>query len=288
MQCKHLAVILCSAGLAALTHPPAIWAQAAKDSLASQGGWDTGMTGILSESEFKALHELRGDAAPPAQGTMIEVAGSRAYLSLPENAQPPMPALVLIHEWWGLNEHIQHWSDRLAADGYATLAVDLYGGRVATTRDSAMSYMRSVDEDRALEILLAAHAFLAQDERIQATHRGSIGWCFGGGWSLRLALEAADLQAAVIYYGRLVTDPERLAAIRASILGIFGTRDTGIPQDVVETFDKALEEAEVEHRILRFDAEHAFANPSNANYDAEAAAAAWKEVRGFLASELKP
>jgi carboxymethylenebutenolidase len=246
------------------------------------------MTGILSEAEFKALHALRGEAAPPARGTMVDIAGNRAYLSLPADAQAPLPALVVIHEWWGLNEHIQHWSDRLAADGYATLAVDLYGGRVATTRDSAMSYMRSVNEEQALEILLAAHAFLQEDARVQATHRGSIGWCFGGGWSLRLALEAEDLQAAVIYYGRLVTDPERLAAIEAPILGVFGTRDTGIPAEVVDTFEEALAEAKVEHRILRYDAEHAFANPSSARYDEEAAAAAWEEVRSFLARTVKP
>jgi len=247
MQCTRLraTVVLIVVSFVSLCLAPEMWAQAVEDSVASHAGWDTGWTGILSEAEFKALHELRDDAAPPARGKWIEIAGSRAYLSMPEDAEPPLPALVLIHEWWGLNEHIQHWSDRLAADGYATLAVDLYDGRVATTRDSAMSFMRRVDASRALEILKAAHAVLAQDEDIRATRRGSIGWCFGGGWSLRLALEAEDQQAAVVYYGRLVTDPERLAAIHAAVLGIFGTRDTGIPQDVVDTFEKALQAAHV-------------------------------------------
>src|SRR5262245_32148409 len=94
-----------------------------------------GMTGILSEEQFKALHHLKTEAAPPLQGQMIDLAGGHAYLSLPPNAKPPLPGIVVIQEWWGLNDHIKHWSDRLAAAGYAALAVDLYGGKVETTAE---------------------------------------------------------------------------------------------------------------------------------------------------------
>ncbi|WP_437777306.1 dienelactone hydrolase family protein [Sorangium sp. So ce1097] len=244
-------------------------------------------TGLLSEEDFKALHQLRSDKAPPARGQSVEVAGTQAYLSLPKDAKPPIPGVVVIHEWWGLNEHIKHWTDRLAEDGYAALAVDLYGGKVATTPDDAMTAMKAVDAARGIETVRAAHRFLTTDARVSAPRTGSIGWCFGGAWSLRLAMNEPELDAAVIYYGRLVTDPAKLQAIKAPVLGVFGDRDEGIPPQVVNEFDKALHEAGVEHEVLRYDADHAFANPSGERYDTKAAADAWEKVRRFLAAKLK-
>jgi len=242
----------------------------------------------MSEEEFKALHELREEAAPPRRGQMIEVAGARAYLSLPEGASAPMPGVIVIHEWWGLNEHIMHWADRLAAEGYAALAVDLYGGVVATTRDEAMAAVKKVDDARALEILRAAHRFLVEDERVRAPRTASIGWCFGGGWSLGLAIAEPELDAAVIYYGRLPESAEALRPIRAALLGVFGNQDEGIPPAAVDAFEANLEKAGVRNRILRYDAPHAFANPSGKAYHQDDAAAAWKEVRAFLAEHLRP
>lgn len=259
----------------------------APDSATKRGGGDSGLTGALGEEEFKALHALPGGKVPPARGVMVQLGEARAYLSLPERGEPPFPGVVVVHEWWGLNEHIKYWSDRLAAEGYAALAVDLFGGKVATNRDSAMAYVRAVDDEGALAIMHAAHEFLATDPRIRATRRGCIGWCFGGGWALQQALTTPDLDAAVIYYGRLVTDVERLRAIQAPVLGVFGNRDRGIPPQMVDEFAEALVKAGVEHHILRYDAEHAFANPSNPNYDRQAAASAWMEVRAFLAGNLK-
>ncbi|WP_437631916.1 dienelactone hydrolase family protein [Sorangium sp. So ce854] len=244
-------------------------------------------TGLLSEEDFKALHQLRSDKAPPARGQSVEVAGTQAYLSLPKDAKPPIPGVVVIHEWWGLNEHIKHWTDRLAEDGYAALAVDLYGGKVATTPDDAMTAMKAVDEAKGLETVRAAHRFLTSDARVSAPRTGSIGWCFGGAWSLKLAMNEPELDAAVLYYGRLVTDAAKLQAIKAPVLGVFGNRDEGIPPQVVNDFDKALHEAGVEHEVLRYDADHAFANPSGERYDTKAAADAWEKVRRFLAAKLK-
>jgi carboxymethylenebutenolidase len=244
--------------------------------------------GGLTEKEFQSLHELRSDAAPPRKGQMMEVAGARAYLSLPENAKAPVPGVLVIHEWWGLNEHIMHWADRLAAQGYAALAVDLYGGKVATTPEEAMAVMKTVEPKRAVEILRAAHAFLVTDSRVQSTRTGVIGWCFGGGWALQAGLNIPELNAVVMYYGRPVTDARELKAIKAPVLAIFGTKDESIPQDVVEKFDEALSDAGVAHRILKYDAPHAFANPSApGHYNAEAAAAAWEQVKAFLAEHLK-
>ncbi|MBZ4331002.1 dienelactone hydrolase family protein [Corallococcus interemptor] len=245
-------------------------------------------TGAVSEEEFKAMHTLRTDAAPERKGQPVELSdGSKAYLSLPPGAKGPLPAVIVIHEWWGLNEHVQAWADRLAAEGYAALAVDLYHGKVATTPDQALALVKAADDDEATKTLLAAHAFLKSDPRIQAPRTGSIGWCFGGGWSLRTAMAIPELSAAVIYYGHPVTDPQQLSTIKAQVLGIFGTKDKSIPPATVKAFEKALDEAGVRSRIVEYDADHAFANPSGARYDERAAASAWAETSAFLARTLK-
>jgi carboxymethylenebutenolidase len=247
-----------------------------------------GWTGALSEEEFKALHELSDRETPPELGTWIDLDGVRAYLSLPPGASAPVPGVIVIHEWWGLNQHIVHWTDRLAAEGYAALAVDLYLGQVARDRDQAMALVSAVDRDVALDTLQRAHRFLVEDERVRAPRTGSIGWCFGGGWSLELALAQPELDACVIYYGKLVTDPERLARLQAELFGVFGTRDGSIPPDSVADFAEALKTADKPHTVRNFEADHAFANPSSQRYDEDAAAAAWAEVRAFLAQTLEP
>ena len=244
--------------------------------------------GGLTEKEFQALHELKAEAAPPRKGQMLEISGARAYLSLPENARKPVPGVLVIHEWWGLNEHIMHWADRLAAQGYAALAVDLYGGKVAATPEEAMAAMKTVDPARSQEILKTAHQYLMTSSRVQATHTGVVGWCFGGAWSLRAGMAIPELNAVVMYYGRPVLNVDELKSIKAPVLGVFGSKDESIPNDVVEEFDEALSDAGVAHRILKYDAPHAFANPSApGRYNAEAAEAAWEQVKGFLAENLK-
>jgi carboxymethylenebutenolidase len=193
----------------------------------------------------------------------------------------------VIHEWWGLNEHIMHFTDRLAADGYAALAVDLYSGKVATTPDEAMAAMKAVDAARATKSLLAAHDFLEQDGRVRALRTGVIGWCFGGKWSLELALAEPDLDAAVVYYGHVTTDAKRLATLRPPLLGVFANRDQAIPPATVDEFEKALRAGGKQPTIVRYDADHAFANPSGQRYDAKSAEDAWSKVRAFLAREVK-
>lgn len=255
--------------------------------LGAASGGDSGHTGVLDEDGFKALHELKAGKAPKLHGQRIELGKGHAYLALPKG-KGPHPGVVVIHEWWGLNVHVKHWADRLAADGYAAVAVDLYGGNVATTRDEALRFMRSADEATGAAVIAKALDFLAKDPRILAPKRATIGWCFGGGWSLKAAMAHADLDAAVIYYGRLKTDPAVLLPIKAKLLGVFGNKDRGIPPATVDAFEKGLAEAKVEAKILRFDANHAFANPSSARYDEKSAGAAWAEVRSFLRKTLAP
>lgn len=243
-------------------------------------------TNGLSEAQFKALHQLKGEAAPAPKGEMIALGGGQHYLSLPEGAEAPMSAVVVIHEWWGLNDHIKHYADRLAAEGYAALAVDLYGGKSATTPDEAMAMMQKVDAAAAEKTLAAAAQFLADDARIKADKRGVIGWCFGGAWSLQAGLKIEGLDAVVMYYGRVVTDPEKLTGLDAPLLGIFANQDDHIPPAQVKQFEEALAAAGKPAQIERYDAHHAFANPSSDRYDAEAAADAWQKARGFLARHL--
>jgi len=244
-------------------------------------------TGRLTEAQFKAEHQLRTDAPPPRRGEMIDLASSKAYLSLPPNATGPVPGIVVIHEWWGLNENMKFWADRIADEGWAALAIDLYGGTVATTPDQAMAAMKAVDPARAAAIVTAAIAFLHDDPRIQAPKRAVIGWCFGGGWSLQTALAHPELDGAVIYYGMLETDPAKLKAIRARVLGVFGNKDQGITPPDVDAFEAGLKTAGVSATIYRYDAEHAFANPSNPHYDEASAGAAWTHVQAFLADLRK-
>jgi len=244
-------------------------------------------TGVLGEAEFAALHDLKEGAAPTLHGQDIEIGGTKAYLSRPAGGAA-LGGVVVIHEWWGLNDHVKHWTDRLAADGYDAVAVDLYGGKVATTREEALAAMRAVDEAAALATLRAAHAYLVDNKDIRAQRTASIGWCFGGAWSLRLAIAEPTLDAAVIYYGRLVEGADALRPIQARVLGVFGNQDGGIPPASVAAFAASMKEAERSLTLRQYDAQHAFANPSSAAYDAVNAGLAWHETRAFLARELSP
>jgi len=244
--------------------------------------------GLVSEEAFKAAHTLEEDGAYALQGSTVELpGGSKAYLSLPEGAAGPVPGVVVIHEWWGLNDHVKHWADRLADEGYAALAVDLYDGQVATTRDQAMGLMKGVEQEAALKVLHEGHAYLQGAEAVKAPRTASVGWCFGGGWSLQMAIHEPDLDGAVIYYGRLVDDPDKLGQIQAPILGHFATQDQGIPKEAVQGFHDALKAQGKPVTVHMYDAHHAFANPSGERYDEEDAEKAWSFTREFLRAQLK-
>ncbi len=240
-------------------------------------------TGPLSEEEFKALHAAPTENQAQLHGESIDLNGTKAYLSLPEG-KGPFPGIIVIHEWWGLNDNIKHWSDRLATAGYAALAVDLYGGRVLTTSDEALKAVKSVKPPEALAVIKNAFDFLGSDPRIMAPKRAVIGWCFGGAYALAAALEIPQFDGVIEYYGDTETDPEKLKAIKGRLLAIFGTRDKSLPPDRVAQFEAALKQAGVRAEVLSYDADHAFANPSNPKYDEKSAADAWSHVLAFLNS----
>src|SRR5215472_13727137 len=152
----------------------------------------------------------------------------------------PFPALVVIHEFWGLNDWVKEQASKLADQGYVTLAIDLYRGKVATTPDEAHEIMRGVPQDRANRDLLAASNYLRSQKNVDPKRVGSIGWCMGGGYSLDLALEDPKLKVAVINYGHLATDEAAIIKINAAILGIFGGQDRGISVTDVNKFEAQL------------------------------------------------
>jgi carboxymethylenebutenolidase len=210
-------------------------------------------------------------------------------LYAPANAKGKLPALVVIHEWWGLNDWIKEQASKFADQGYVTLAIDLYRGKVATSPDEAHELMRGLPEDRANRDLKAAVAFLKTQKNVDAAKVGTIGWCMGGGYSLAAAIAEPTVKATVINYGRLVTDEQTLKGINAAILGIFGGQDRGIPVDSVKKFEQQMKKLgkHVEIKIYP-DAGHAFENPNNKDgYRAEDATDAWKRQTDFFARELK-
>lgn len=249
---------------------------------------DPASHGSMSEAEFAALHTRNSDAAPKLEGKEIEVGGARAYLSMPEGGEGPLPAVLVIHEWWGLTEHIEHWTDRLAQEGYVALAIDLYDGAVAEEAKEALTLMKAVKTDAAMAEIEAGLAYLRGLKAVDGAKVASIGWCFGGGWSLRTGLMDAELAAVVMYYGRPVVEASKLKPLAGKpLLGIFGAQDASIPTEKVEAFEAALKKAGVEAEIVSFEAPHAFANPSGGAYDPEKAEKAWEKTKAMLASALK-
>jgi len=213
----------------------------------------------------------------------VEVSG---FLARPQAADGA-PGIIVIHEWWGLNENIESMAKQLAGEGYLALAVDLYDGEVAEDRDRARELMMAAGANRdSLQLnLRAAFGYLKAQG---ASRIGSIGWCFGGGWSLQTALLLPDrLDASIIYYGRVVTDREQLASLTTPILGHFGSEDQGIPIEAVREFESLLSELGKEASIHVYEgAHHAFANPSGTRYDEAAATTAWERTLAFFRENL--
>lgn len=232
--------------------------------------------------------------AAPAAGTgpVVRYASvngeGMGYLAAP--ATPgKKPGLIVIHEWWGLDNWIREQTDRFAGQGYVAIAPDLYRGRVAKTPDEAHELMRGLPEDRALADLIAAFNHLASRPDVDPNLIGVIGWCMGGGYALQLELNEPRIAATSINYGRLVTDFDTITKISSPILGSFGAADRGIPAEDVKAFGASLTKAGKLADIKIYEgAGHAFMNPNNKEgYNAEAAADAWRRIDSFFDRTLR-
>ncbi|MFQ5775910.1 MAG: dienelactone hydrolase family protein [Kiloniellaceae bacterium] len=224
-------------------------------------------------------------AAAGLEEVSLTTAGGKAVkaaLALP--AKTPAPAILLVHEWWGLNDQIKAVAAEFAREGYVALAVDLYDGRVATARDQAGAYMQAVDPAEATDTLASWVAWLRRHPK--ATGKvGTVGWCFGGGWSLNASI-AAPVEATVIYYGRVDRPAEDLKSLEGPVLGHFATRDKWIDEEMVAGFERAMRAAGKSLEVHWYEADHAFANPTGARYDAEDAQLAWRRTLAFFRKHL--
>jgi carboxymethylenebutenolidase len=203
------------------------------------------------------------------------------------NNTQKLPAVIMIHENRGLNDNIKDTADILAKQGYVVLAVDLFQGQVTADPNQARELSSSVRNNPgiAIENMKSAIAYLSSLQNVNASRIASIGWCFGGGQSLQLALNSEDypLAATIIYYGQVVNDTNQISKIKWPVLGIFGDQDQSISVDSVKAFEQALNETGVTNEIYIYPGVgHAFANPSNDNYAPRETADAWMKTLAFL------
>ncbi|GAB5470896.1 MAG: dienelactone hydrolase family protein [Rhodospirillales bacterium] len=233
--------------------------------------------------------KLTQAAADSLQTVEISTKAGRTVtgaLALP--ATLPAPAVLLIHEWWGLNPQIKAVAAELANQGYVALACDLYEGKVADEPDQARALMGAVDSGDATDTLVSWVDNLKNGMREEGHTSGpvaSIGWCFGGGWALNTAL-ATPIEGCVVYYGRVNKTAAELAPLACPVLGQFATKDKWINKEMVDGFEAAMKDAGKTAEIYWYEADHAFANPTQARYDAADAKLAWERTSAYFKAQL--
>jgi carboxymethylenebutenolidase len=216
----------------------------------------------------------------------------RAVLAMPEGPGP-FPAVLVIQEWWGLNDWIIDDAKHFAAHGYVAIAPDLYHGEKTDNPSVATQLMKGLPQDRALRDMKACVDELAKNPKVIKDKIGSIGWCMGGGLSLSAALGDPRIQACVICYGRSASTADTLKPLQASVLGIFGEQDQGIPVGSVRQLEQALKAAgKTVEGVHIYPAGHGFMRPDNGPgkpnpaYNEAAAKDAWKQIDAFFAKTL--
>lgn len=218
---------------------------------------------------------------PDADGEVL-----MGYLARPADGAPT-PAIIVIQEWWGLNDHIKDVTNRIAQEGFVALAPDLYKGQVATEPDEARKLVMELDMAEAVKEIQQATTYLLEQEFVAGEQSGIVGFCMGGRLVLMTALADERLGAAVAFYGSPLS-PEEAPGLKAPLLGLYGDQDSGIPVEGVMAMDAALDAAGLPNEIHIYEnAQHAFFNDTRASsYNAAAAADAWEKTLGWFRQYL--
>ena len=274
--------------------------------LAACSGGDRGDSGTRSQSGSAAPAAATPAPRPAGADASVAATPSRpvdsetlpyaevedqlayGYFAFPSDMVEPLPAIVLIHDWWGLNEEARAAANRLAAEGYMVLAVDLYRGEVVSDAPAARDRTIAVLEDPAAVEDNLRQAIEFVEDVAGAPAVGAVGWGFGGSWALESAMLFPDsIAAVVVVYGQVSSDESRLADLEAPVLAIFGGADRSISQDTIDSFGAAMERLGNALEIEIYpDAGHAFADPARSKYDPGVAEAAWRRMLGFFAEAL--
>ncbi len=238
------------------------------------------LAGLLADRTMVAAQAAKLDTVTITTPRGRKVNGAYA------RAGKPAPSVLVIHEWWGLNDHIKSMAQELANQGYNALAVDLFDGQTTDDPERAAELMSAAnaEAEKGLDTMLAWGQWVRQQDDHQGG-LGTIGWCFGGGWSLNASL-IQPVDATVIYYGDVSKTAEELKALHGPVLGHFATEDQWINKPMVEGFEKAMKEAGKSLELYWYEADHAFANPTNARYDAPDAQLAWERSLDFFRRNL--
>jgi len=226
-------------------------------------------------------------AARPIEDVGLALPGGqrvRAKLARPAAARAP--AMMLIHENQGITEHFEQMASLFAQEGFLALAIDLFDGQTAADQAEAqrLQLTGKINPAVATETVKAWIGWLRAHPN--GTGKvGTVGWCFGGAWSLNASL-AAPVDATVIYYGRVPADPAALAPLASPVLGHFGLEDRGINQEMVGAWQRAMAAASKRAEVHWYPANHAFANPTGNRYHEESARLAWGRTLAFLRTHL--
>lgn len=256
------------------------------NTISPEGNTSNCFESLGNDDAFMKKHALADDQESEIRGEWVEFESNgkkaRAYVVSPEVKSNQY--LLLFHEWWGLNSHIQleadKWQEKLKKVN--VIALDLYDGKVAENREEATEFMQAAKSERIYEIIDVALANLPKENMLLCT----MGWCFGGGWALKASIRAEERSVAtVMYYGMPIQEINELQKIAGDVLFIYGTQDQWINSEVAQKFQENMLKAYKEVNILAYEADHAFANPSNAHFDKEAANEAGTQVLRYLNSK---
>jgi carboxymethylenebutenolidase len=221
------------------------------------------------QKEFRDIHQIPVSfTLKDANGEMIKFEtddGKSAKGYFIKSDKPTNKYIFIFHEWWGLNDYVKKESDELKQKlgEVNILAIDLYDGKIADNREDAAAFMQSVKDERAFNIIKGAMHFAGREAQI-----GTIGWCFGGGWSLQTSIMLGKQgKACVMYYGIIENTPATFKELNAPVLGIFAEKDGWVNPEVYGNLEKNIKSAGKKVTIKSFNADHAFANPSNTKFD---------------------